>query len=92
MRVAWFSAGVSSFIACYLSKDIDKIIYTHIDDQHEDSMRFVKDAEKLLGKEIVITQSKYKSVDNVIKSGGYIKAPFGAPCTNILKRRVRTIS
>ena len=89
MRIAWFSAGVSSFIACYLSKDIDNIIYTHIDDQHEDSMRFVKDAEKLLGKEILITQSKYKGVDNVIKSSGFIKAPYGAPCTNLLKRRVR---
>lgn len=89
MRVAWFSAGVSSFIACYLSKDIDKIIYTHIDDQHEDSLRFVRDAEKLLGKEIEITQSKYKNVDNVIKARGFIKTPYGAPCTNLLKRRVR---
>lgn len=89
MKVAWFSAGVSSFIAAYLSKDVDKIIYTHIDDQHDDSMRFVKECEKFLNREIEITQSKYKSVDEVIRASGYIKAPYGAPCTNLLKRRVR---
>lgn len=89
MKVAWFSAGVSSFIAAYLAKDVDKIIYTHIDDQHSDSMRFAKDCEKVLDKEIEIMQSRYKSVDGVISGIGYIKAPFGAPCTNLLKRRVR---
>lgn len=89
MKVAWFSAGISSFVAAYLAKDVDKIIYTNIDDQHPDSMRFVKDVEKILNKEIVITQSRYSSVDNVIRAMGYIKAPYGAPCTNILKRRVR---
>ena len=89
MKVVWFSAGVSSFMAAYLAKDVDKIIYTHIDDQHEDSLRFVHDAEKFLNKEIEITQSKYKSVADVIHAMGFIKAPYGAPCTNILKRRVR---
>jgi hypothetical protein len=87
-RVAWFSAGVSSLIAAYISKDVDKIIYTHIDDQHEDSLRFLHDAEILLGKKIEILQSKYKSVDSVIAKG-YIKTPVGAPCTNVLKRQVR---
>lgn len=89
MKVVWFSAGVSSFIAAYLSKDVDKIIYTHIDDQHEDSLRFVHDAENILNREIEITQSKYKSVNEVAMAMGFIKAPYGAPCTNILKRRVR---
>lgn len=89
MKVVWFSAGISSFVAAYLSKDIDKIIYTHIGDQHEDSMRFLHDAEKVLNRTIEITQSNYKNVDDVIKAVGYIKAPYGAPCTNILKRRVR---
>lgn len=26
MKVSWFSTGVSSFVACYLTKDIDKIM------------------------------------------------------------------
>ncbi len=59
MIASWFSAGVSSFIVAYIEKEnIDKIIYTHIDDQHEDSMRFLKDCEIALGKEIEILQLK----------------------------------
>ena len=45
MKVCWFSAGVSSFIAAVLSKP-DKIIYIDIADQHPDSLRFVRDCEK----------------------------------------------
>ena len=92
LKVCWISAGVSSFVAGYLSKDIDKFIYIDIDDQHTDSMRFIKDCEKILGKEIEILKSEqYKSVDEVIRGHGIIKNPFTqyAPCTNVLKKRVR---
>lgn len=90
MVVSWFSAGVSSFIATYLEKDnVDKIIYTHIDDQHEDTMRFLKDCEKAIGKEIEILQSRYKTVNEVIRQFRFINSPYGARCTDILKRRVR---
>ncbi len=90
MVVSWFSAGVSSFIATYLEKDnVDKIIYTHIDDQHEDTMRFLKDCEKAIGKEIEILQSPYKTVNDVIRQFRFINSPYGARCTDILKRRVR---
>ena len=90
MVVSWFSAGVSSFIATYLEKDnIDKIIYTHIDDQHPDTIRFLKDCEKALNKEIEILQSPYKSVSNVIKQFRFINSPYGAKCTDVLKKRVR---
>lgn len=90
MKVSWFSAGVSSFIACYLEKEtIDKIMYIHIDDQHEDTMRFLRDCEKVLDKKIEILQSPYKSVNNVIKTFRFINGPYGAKCTDILKKRVR---
>ena len=90
MIVSWFSAGVSSFIATYLFRDVvDKIIYIHIDDQHEDSLRFVNDCEKAIGKEIEILQSNYKSVDRVVKQFRYISSPYGAKCTDVLKKRVR---
>ena len=90
MKVCWISAGVSSFIAGYLVKDtVDEFIYTHIDKQHPDSLRFIKDCEKVLGKKITILQSNYKSVDNVIKTFGFINGPYGAKCTEILKKRVR---
>jgi 3'-phosphoadenosine 5'-phosphosulfate sulfotransferase (PAPS reductase)/FAD synthetase len=90
MKVSWFSAGVSSFIATYLERDsIDKIIYTHIDDQHPDTLRFLHDCEKALGKEIEILQSPYESVNNVIQTFRFINGPYGAKCTDILKKRVR---
>jgi len=93
LKVCWLSAGVSSFIAGYLEREsIDKFIYIDIADQHQDSMRFIKDCEKLLQKEVeVIKCDKYKDVNDIILSYGVIKNPFNqfAPCTNILKKKVR---
>lgn len=90
MVVSWFSAGVSSFIAAYLERErLDKIMYIHINDQHEDSIRFLKDCENVLGKEIEILQSRYINVSNVIHTFKYINGPYGAKCTEILKKRVR---
>lgn len=93
LTVSWFSAGVSSAVATWLMRDkVDRIIYTHIDDQHPDTMRFVKDCEAWFGKPIEITQSPYKTVCNAWLSSGWRMAhnPSGhAPCTNYLKRRVR---
>lgn len=93
LTVAWLSAGVSSFIAAYLIKDeIDEFYYIDIADQHPDSMRFIKDCEKLLGKEIKTLQSEqYGSVEQAIRSFGYTRiARTGyAFCTDYLKKRVR---
>lgn len=88
MRVSWFSAGVSSFIAAYLAKP-DKIIYIDIDDQHPDSMRFVKDCEKLLEQEIEILKSPYGSVETACLAFSFIASAYGAKCTDVLKKRVR---
>ena len=93
MIVSWFSAGVSSAVATKLMLDaIDKIVYIHIDDQGDDSLRFVADCEKWYGREIEISQSPYKSVENAcLNAGGrgYIAGPAGAACTKWLKKRVR---
>lgn len=93
--MCWISAGISSFIAGYLEREtIDEFIYIDVADQHYDSMRFVKDCEKLLGKEIQIMQSdRYSSVEDVILGYGVIKNPYNgfAPCTNVLKKEVRKI-
>lgn len=90
MKICWFSTGVSSFIACYLSSGIDEIIYTHVSNQHPDSLRFLQDCEKILGRKIEILMSEeYESVDEVILKARYINGPFGAACTRILKRDVR---
>jgi hypothetical protein len=90
MIVSWFSAGVSSAVATkLLINEIDKIIYTHIHDQHPDTMRFVKDCERWFGKEVEILQSPYGSVDNALRAACYVNGIHGAPCTRLLKRRVR---
>lgn len=94
LTVSWFSAGVSSAVATWLARDqIDRIIYIHIDDQHEDTMRFVKDCESWFGKPIEILQSQYKSVEQAWVASGWTcprQVTGHAPCTNYLKRRVRT--
>lgn len=91
LKVCWLSAGVSSFIAGYLEREtIDKFIYIDIEDQHPDSMRFIKDCEIVLGKEVEILKSPYGSVENAIRACGIVRMANGfAPCTAWLKKRVR---
>lgn len=89
MKVCWFSAGVSSFVAALLSKP-DRVVYIDIDDQHSDSMRFVRDCEEKLGREIEILKSPYGSVENVIRANGFIRqAKSACKCTDYLKKRLR---
>ena len=94
LKVCWISAGVSSFIAGYLAGDVDEFIYIDVSDQHEDSLRFIKDCEKALGKKITVIRSEeYHSVDEAIRAAGIIKNPYNqfAPCTVFLKKRVRRL-
>ena len=90
MKVAWFSAGVSSFVATYLSKP-DRIAYIDVANQHPDSLRFVMDCQRVLDKPIEILRDvKWGGcVDNVITGRRYINGPSGAQCTTLLKKRVR---
>lgn len=90
LKVCWMSAGVSSFIAGWLAGNVDEWIYIHIEDQHPDSMRFVKDCEKIIGKEIKILIPEYRNVETACRIGGFINRPkVGAYCTKYLKKRVR---
>lgn len=93
LKVCWMSAGVSSFIAGYLVREtVDEFIYIDIADQHPDSLRFIKDCEKALGKPIkILRSSEYDSVEKAIRAAGVIRmARSGfAPCTAWLKKRVR---
>lgn len=86
------SAGASSFIAGYLAGDVDEWIYIDIEDQHRDSIRFIHDCEKVIGKKITILKSSmYGNVEDCVRAfGGFKSARNGfAPCTNWLKKRVR---
>lgn len=90
-EVCWFSGGVSSFIAAYLRREtLDEIFYIDIADQHQDTLRFLYDCEKSLGKEIKILRSqKYDSVNEVIQKTRYVNGQYGARCTQELKKKVR---
>jgi len=91
--VSLFSGGVSSAVATKLViSEVDEVFYTHIEDQHPDTMRFVNDCAEWFGKPVRVWQSKYKSVENACLGAGgkgYIRGVAGAPCTKFLKRRVR---
>lgn len=89
LKICWLSAGVSSFIAGYLAENVDEFIYIDVDNQHPDSMRFIKDCEMVLGKTITILKSPYGSVQNVISTFRYVNGVAGAKCTEVLKKRVR---
>lgn len=89
--VCWMSSGVSSFIAGYLVKEeVTDWFYIDVADQHPDSIRFIRDCEKVIGQEVKILRSdKYKDVADVIRRTGCTNTPFGAPCTGMLKKAVR---
>ena len=90
ITVAWFSAGVSSAVAVKLMvEQIDMIVYQHIDDQHEDTLRFVRECEAWFGKPVTIDQSPLKCVNHACRQLQYINGPKGAACTRLLKRRQR---
>ena len=79
-------------MAGYLAGDVDEWIYIDIEDQHPDSMRFIRDCEAAVGKEIRILRSKeYRCVEDCVRVyGGFKDARNGfAPCTGWLKKRVR---
>lgn len=92
VKVCWISAGISSFMGGYLAGDVDKWIYIDISNQHEDSIRFIHDCEKAIGKEIqVLKSSQYACVADCVRVFGGFRNPHNgfSPCTNWLKKRVR---
>lgn len=92
MKVSWLSGGLASAVATYIALQDDKhirCIYINIDDQHPDTMRFIKDLEGFFRIKIEILQSQYKSVDSVCRQFRMINMQGRAKCTDILKRRVR---
>ena len=92
MKVAWFSCGATSAVACKLALqmyDDVEIYYIETGSHHPDSKRFLRDCEKWFGKKINILRSKYKDVIDVIEKFRFVNSPHGATCTSQLKTRVR---
>ena len=90
MRVAWISAGISSFVAAHLAKP-DRIVYINVANQHPDSLRFLADCAPHLSApiEIIGNLAYDQRIENVIRKERYINGPGGAKCTMMLKKRVR---
>lgn len=92
-KVAWFSCGATSTITCHLALKEDKdteIVYIETGSHHPDCKRYLKECEdKIFKKKIIILQSAYKDIFDVFERTSFIKSPNYAPCTNLLKVRVR---
>lgn len=93
MKIAWFSAGITSAVACKLAVenfDDVEIYYIETGSHHKDNIRFLNDCAKWIGKEIKILQSKkYSSVSDLIETRRFLNGPKGALCTTELKKQVR---
>ena len=95
--VCWWSGGVTSAVACYLSINlfgIDRCRFIMIDTKNEDpdTYRFKKDCETLYGKKIesiTAIGTKYESIQDVWKTRLSLNVSHGAICSSELKRAVR---
>lgn len=89
MEISWFSCGVPSAVAAYLSPS-SVPYYIHINSADPDNWRFMADCEQWLGRYIVSIQSaRYKDQHDVARQEKYINGPTGAACTLKLKKEVR---
>jgi 3'-phosphoadenosine 5'-phosphosulfate sulfotransferase (PAPS reductase)/FAD synthetase len=94
MYVAWFSAGITSAVACKLiidklGADNVNVCFIETGNHEADTPRFIADCAKWYNKEIIILQSKFENVQDVIRAKKFINSPSGAPCTSELKKEVR---
>ena len=91
--VVWYSDGAASTVAAKLAlqKYPDAIlVYTATNAEHEDNVRYRREVEEWLGKEVIVLQSdKYKDPWDVFKKTGWLVGVGGARCTTELKKKVR---
>lgn len=91
--VAWWSAGITSAVACKIALELYanvELYYIDIDTAHEDNARFKAECENWYGCEIKTLKSKeYKDQFEVIEKTGMVNSPMGARCTLELKKNVR---
>lgn len=94
MKIAWFSAGITSAVACKLALDKYsdvEIYYIETGAAHEDNRRFIAECESWYNKKINIIQNSkgYADQVDVILKTKFINSPKGARCTKELKKQVR---
>lgn len=94
--VCWFSCGAASAVAAKLALTEfagQEVVIARciVREEHPDNDRFAADCERWFGQPIVnLIASEYDgSVFNVITKRKYISGIEGAPCTMLLKKKVR---
>lgn len=95
--VCWFSCGAASAVATKLAIAKYDLLYEVIvarcivKEEHQDNDRFAADCEKWFGLPIInlMAEEYAGSVYNVITKRKYISGVDGAPCTMLLKKKVR---
>jgi hypothetical protein len=95
--LAWFSCGAASAVAAkvaiarYGKERPVEVCYCNTSaDEHPDNLRFRLDVEQWIGQPIkVLSNPKYRTVEEVYRAEKFIVGPFGAICTRRMKREVR---
>lgn len=94
--VCQFSCGAASAVATKLAlaqysttHDV-QILNAFVLEEHEDNRRFLGDCQQWFGRDItVLRDQRYgASIIQVFRQRGYMKGPYGAPCTAQLKRKL----
>lgn len=96
--VCWFSCGAASAVAAKLAIErgeklkipVDVVYCDTLAFEHPDNLRFLREVERWLGRDIQILRSKdYRDIFDVFDKTGWLVGPGGARCTVELKKRVR---
>lgn len=89
MKIAWYSAGVSSAVATKLSNP-DRIFYNPVADMHPDTPRFIRDCAAWFGKPIEFMCGRVSSVEDACRLSSCLTIPRSfTACTKHLKIAVR---
>ncbi len=96
----WFSAGVPSAIAAYLTlkqygeHNRVRVLNNHIVEEDPDNLRFLADVERWLGvkvEQVVNPKYPHQSAEKLWDERKAMSFPSGAPCTFHLKKEARQI-
>ena len=94
--ISWFSCGAASAVATLLAKEKygDQLepVYCRVENEHPDSLRFMRDFEEKTGVRVkTIRNEKHEGdIHDVFLKRGFLKdTKGGAPCTMVLKKDMR---
>lgn len=93
-HLVWFSCGAASAVAAKLTvekyPDCEVLYCDTLAYEHDDNLRFLRDVERWIGKEIkLLASTKYRDIYDVFDRTGWLIGVGGARCTTELKKNVR---